>query len=256
MEINNYRNFFFDLDKTIWNWDKSVTGAEDLIDTLKDAGKNVYFHTDNTLLSRKAYADKLSSMGIPAEEEDVITSGYVAAEVLAMNNTRKVYAAGEQGLVEELGKKNIEITEEASTAVMGLDRNFNYDKISKLKEIIERDGTVYTCSTEKTFRRESKELPHQRPFNSAVKEYGKVELVGKPTEKYRKVFKDYFDYFPGKSLFIGDRLADIETGNKLGMKTAAVLSGDISEKKLKKAEDEQVPDYVLTGLHKLRRRII
>ena len=256
MEINNFRNFFFDLDKTIWNWDKSVTGAEDLIDTLKDTGKNVYFHTDNTLLSREAYAEKLSSMGIPAQEEDVITSGYVAAEILSRNNTKKAYTVGEQGLVEEMGKKNIEITEEASTAVMGLDRNFNYDKLSKLKEIIERDGTVYTCSTEKSFRRESKETPHQRPFNSAVKEYGDVRLAGKPSQAFRDVFNDYFDYFPGKSLFIGDRLADIETGNKLGMTTAAVLSGQITEEKLKKAEDDEVPDYVLTGLHKLRRRII
>jgi len=255
MELNDYRNFFFDLDRTLWNWDTTLIGAEDLIDTLNDAGKNVYFHTDNTLLSRKAYAEKLSFMGIRTNKENILTSGYVAAEILSKNNTKKVYTIGEQGLVEEITSRDIEITEEASKAVIGLDRNFNYSKLEKAKQIVE-DGHVYTCSTEKTFTREKKQLPGPSSINSAVKEYGKVENIGKPSEKYRKVFKDYFDYFPGKSLFIGDRTADIETGNKLGMSTAAVLSGEIDEKKLKKAEDEQVPDYVLTGLHKLRRRII
>jgi len=255
MELNDYRNFFFDLDRTLWNWDTTLIGAEDLIDTLNDAGKNVYFHTDNTLLSRKAYAEKLSSMGIRTKEENIITSGYVAGELLSKINTKKVYTVGEQGLVEEINSRDIEITEEASTAVLGLDRNFNYSKIEKCKEIIEK-GHVYTCSTEKTFARENKQLPGPSAINSAVTEYGNVENIGKPSEKYRKVFKEYFDYFPGKSMFIGDRTADIETGNKLGMSTAAVLSGEINEKKLKKAEDEQVPDYVLTGLHKLRRRII
>jgi len=194
-------------------------------------------------------------MGIRTNKENILTSGYVAAEILSKENTKKVYTIGEQGLVEEITSRDIEITEEASKAVIGLDRNFNYSKLEKAKQIVE-DGHVYTCSTEKTFTREKKQLPGPSSINSAVKEYGNVENIGKPSEKYRKVFKDYFDYFPGKSLFIGDRTADIETGNKLGMSTAAVLSGEIDEKKLKKAEDEQVPDYVLTGLHKLRRRII
>ncbi len=256
MELNDYRNFFFDLDRTLWDWDSTLIGAEDLVYTLNDTGRNVYFHTDNTLLSRKAYAEKLTSMGIPAEESQVLTSGFVAAEILAKTNTQEVYAVGEQGLVEEIGLKDIQISEEASKAVVGFDRNFNYDKLSRLKEIVEEDGKIYTCSTEKVFKRRADSRPHQGAFNSAIKHFGDVGNVGKPSQAFRDVFDDYFDYFPGKSLFIGDRFADIEIGNELGMDTAAVLSGQITEEKLKKAEDEQVPDYVLTGLHKLRRRII
>ena len=91
MELNDYRNFFFDLDRTLWNWDTTLIGAGDLIDTLNDAGKNVYFHTDNTLLSRKAYAEKLSSMGIRTNKENILTSGYVAAEILSKENINHPY---------------------------------------------------------------------------------------------------------------------------------------------------------------------
>ena len=85
MDIEKYRYFFFDLDKTLWNWDSTIIGAEDLIDSLREANKHVYFHTDNTLLSREEYARKLTDMRIPAEKEVILTSSYVAGEHMARN---------------------------------------------------------------------------------------------------------------------------------------------------------------------------
>ena len=40
------------------------------------------------------------------------------------------------------------------------------------------------------------------------------------------------------------------------MKTAAVLTGDITEKKINHADEDAVPDYALTSLDKVRRRIL
>lgn len=256
MELHDNKNFFFDLDKTIWNWDELKIGAADLLDTLRSTGKNVYFHTDNTLLSRTEYVQKLNDMGIQASEDEIITSGYIAAQVLVERDIRKVYVSGESGLIEELDQEGIEVTQDAETALMGFDRQFNYNKLKKIMRILERNGKILKCSTEKTFRRESEEKPHQGPFNRAVETFTETENIGKPSPEFRKFFKDYFDYFAGKSVFIGDRFADMETGNKLGMTTAAVLSGEIDEKGLKNAGEHQVPDYALTSLHKLRRRVI
>jgi HAD superfamily hydrolase (TIGR01450 family) len=256
MKLNEFKNFFFDLDRTIWNWDETVTGAEDMLETLRGAGKNVYFHTDNTLLSRKAYAEKLNRMGIQAEEEEIITSGYVASQVLLDKNCVECSVIGESGLMEEIESVGIDISKEAENTVIGFDRSFNYEKLSRLMDKIEGPGTVYTCSEEKIFERENSEQPHQRSINQAARVFGDVKNVGKPSESYRKHFKNYFSYFPGDSMFIGDRFADMETGNQLGMKTAAVMTGEITEERLKDATEHQVPDYVLTSLDKLRRRII
>ncbi len=256
MELHENRSFFIDLDNTIWNWDELKIGAADLIDTLKSTDRNVYFHTDNMLLSRQGYAQKLNKMGIPVQKEEILTAGYVAARKLVERDIRKAYVAGESGLIEEIQDEGIEITEDAETAVVGLDRSFNYDKLQKIMKIAENNGKIFLCSTETSFRRSRGNLPHQGPLNKAVQEFGDTEVIGKPSESYRKIFESYFSYFPGKSVFIGDRFADVETGNQLGMTTAAVLSGEISEEKLRKAEEHEVPDYVLTSLNKLRRRII
>lgn len=255
MEIEDYRYFFFDLDKTLWNWDSTIIGAEDLIDTLREKNKEVYFHTDNTLLSRKQYAKKLTAMGIPAEKEDVITSGYTAARYLARNNVTKTYVIGETGLTDELEEQDIDIAENAETVIQGFDRQFNYNKAKKAYRILEEDGELALCSTEKTFRTSKKTIPHQGMFNSVFEDF-ESSLVGKPSEHYRTTFRNYFNYIPKASMFIGDRFADIETGNRLGMTTAAVMSGELNRENLAGTGDMQEPDYGLSSLNKLKRRII
>ncbi len=249
------KNFFFDLDKTLWNWDSTIIGAADLVDSLRESGKNIYFHTDNTLLTREAYAKKLTGLGIPAEQEDVLTSGYVAAKHLEKNDVQQVYAIGESGLLDELEARDISISEDAEQVVIGFDRQFSYNKLRRAMDIMS-SGTAYVCSTETTFRNSNRYQPHQGPLNRAVEEFGETVLLGKPGQVFRDIFQDYFDFFPGRSVFIGDRLADIETGNRLGMETAAVMSGDIDREKLAEADDIQKPDYGISSLAKLRRRVL
>jgi 4-nitrophenyl phosphatase len=259
LDLNEINDFFFDLDKTIWNWNSTIIGAEDLLDTIREKSKDYYFHTDNTLLSREEYARKLSSMNIPAEKEQIITSGFVAAEKIADDGYKKVYAIGEKGLIDELDEKDIEVSQDADAVVAGFDRSFNYEKLRKAMNILQNGGKLYLCSTENTFRTDSGERPHQGPFNQALKQFAKdsqVELVGKPSETFKKTFKNYFTYIPTSSLIIGDRIADAETGNNLGMRTGLVMSGDASREKLAEVKDKKEPNFGLSNLNRLKRKIL
>lgn len=255
MKLDEVKNFFFDLDKTLWNWDETIIGAEDTIDTLREKDRNVYFHTDNTLLTRKEYAKKLTAMGIPAEEEQIITSAYTVAKHLEDQNVQQVYVIGESGLVNELEKHDINVSEDASIVVVGFDRQFSYSKLKRAARIL-GSGELYVCSTENSFRSSNGGQPHQGPINRALSELAEPVNAGKPSEIFRRYFEKYFSYFPERSMFIGDRLVDIETGNRLGMKTAAVMSGDIDKEALAGAEEMQQPDYGISHLAKLKRRVI
>jgi len=256
MDLNQTKYFFFDIEKTLTRWDDTVIGAQDLIMSLRESGKKVRFHTDNTILTRKAYSQKLKKMDIKASEEEIITSGYVTAQILADKNVKKTYVIGEEGLINELEKEDIDFSEDAENVVVGLDRQFNYNKLKRAQKILENNGDMYFCSSENTFRKSSGDDPHQLPTNKALEVFGQGDMMGKPSESFRKIFKRYFSYYPDKSLFIGDRLADIETGNRLGMTTAAVMTGEINEEKLKNAEEIQKPDYGLSSLGKLRKRVL
>jgi HAD superfamily hydrolase (TIGR01450 family) len=256
MELSENRTFFFDLDGTLWNWDEFKPGALDLLESLESAGRNIYFHTDNTLHNREGYARKLSKMGFEVDKNQIITSGFIASKVLNGKDVTKAYVVGESGLVSEIQDSGIEISADAEYAVLGLDRSFSYDKLEKLRRIAANGGQVLACSNERFFSRKDKTQVHQKALNSAVKEFTDPKLIGKPSQDFTDSFKNYFSYFPGKSVFIGDRPSDIEAGNKLGMSTAAVMQGTIDEEKLRNLEGKQVPDYALTRLDKLRRRVI
>lgn len=255
-KINNAENFFFDLDKTVWNRDSLTLGSEDLVHRLKQSGKNVYFHTDNTLFTREELARKLSSMGIKTEKEQIFNVGYALGRYLSENMVNKAYVIGETGLMDELEETGIEITENAETVIVGLDRQFNYDKMRRAFEIMENGGRMYICSTENSFNTGNSEKPHQGSYNSVFDNFENVETAGKPGDIFVEQFKDYFNYNRMNSIFIGDRLADIETGNRLGMSTGAVMSGNLTKPRIAKAGKRQKPDFGIPSLHKLRRRII
>jgi HAD superfamily hydrolase (TIGR01450 family) len=256
MELDEIKTFFFDIDKTLLNWDETITGAEDLIYTLRNADRHVRLHTDNSILTRQQYAEKLSSMGIPAEEEEILTSSHVTARHLSKEGVTEVYAVGESGLIEELEAEGIEVKQDADRAVVGLDRQFNYDKLTRVKNIADRGGKIYLLSTEKTFRRKQRELPHQGVTNPAFRELGETVLTGKPGQIYRDRFREYFSYFPDRSLMVGDRAEDIETGNRLGMKTAAVMSGDLDKDSMKNLDELEKPDIGISHLSRIRKKII
>lgn len=257
-ELKGIDTFFFDLDKTIWNWDSTIIGAEDLIDTIREKDMDYFFHTDNSLLSRREYAKKLSNMGIPCNKSQVITSSFVGAQKLAEDGYKKVYAIGEKGLIDELGEEDIEVSQDTDAVIAGFDRQFNYSKLRKAMKILSNGGKLYICSTESVFRKTDFVQPHQSPFNKALLEYAdESTLVGKPSESFRDSLRNYFTYVPTGSVFIGDRMADIKTGNRLGMTTGVVMSGDISRGDLSDETGEySQPDFGLSSLNSLKRELI
>ena len=254
-EIIEKNTFFIDIERTLLKWDDTVIGAEELVSRLRDSGKRVKFHTDNSLISRKAYARRLTSNGIPADEEDILNSAYVAAEHFYDNNINKVYSVGESGLIEELDRRDIKISKEAKDTVIGLDRKFTYGKLTDIMERSEK-GRVFTLSNQKFFEKSSGLQPHQASINAAIREFTETVNLGKPSEEFQRVFHNYFSYYPGNSVMIGDRKEDIVLGNELGMTTVAVMSGELNEEELKKAEGLEEPDYGLSSLHRLSKKII
>lgn len=254
MDLSNIEFFFFDLEDTLIKWNETVLGAEDLIDTLEDRNKKIYFHTNNSLLTRKQLANKLSKMEINTSKDHILTSTYVAARKMKNDDLNSVYAIGEEGLLRELQEQNISIRKESENVVVGLDRQFNYSKLSRVAS--KDEPNIYTCGNEKYLNLGNEEkIPGTRPINRSLGIYGKSELVGKPSQHFTDAFRDYFSFMPDNSLLIGDRLSDIEVGNKLGMNTALVMSGTTSKQELSQAESQRKPNIGVSNLTRLTRKI-
>lgn len=256
MDLSDIDNFFFDLDSTLWNWNSTILGAEDLIHTLKEDGKKVRYYTDNTRFNSKGYADKLRSMDIDAEKQDILTVGHVAGRYFNRRDLHTVYVLGGSNLINSLDSQGVSVDQSSKNVLVGLDQRFSYKKLRQAASILEGGGQLFICSREKYLRRSDGRIPHQLALNNALKTFtDNTTLLGKPSAEYVNEFTNYFSFLADTSMLVGDSLDDIEIGNRLGMQTALVMSGDTTKLEIRNAEDIRKPDYGVSNLAKLTKRV-
>lgn len=103
--VNSVDAFLFDCDGVIWKGDKLIDGVPQTLDMLRSLGKKLVFVTNNSTKSRRKYAEKFHSLGIPVNEDEIFSSSFAAAMYLKVNDfpiEKKVYVIGEEGILEEL----------------------------------------------------------------------------------------------------------------------------------------------------------
>ena len=76
--------------------------------------------------------------------------------------------------------------------------------------------------------------------------FKKIFVTGQKKEKYELIKNSMV--LSSEDWFIGDTGKDIETGKKLGLKTAAVLTGFLSKEKL----EEYKPDLIVENIFELK----
>ncbi|MFQ6105945.1 MAG: HAD-IIA family hydrolase [Candidatus Hydrothermarchaeaceae archaeon] len=248
--MKGVRCFVVDLDGVVYKGSEVIPGADRKIAKLREKGK-LFFLTNNSSQSRASYVKKLEGFGIPAIEEEIITSGYVAARyVKSKYRSPKVFLVGEEGLREEMELQGIKSCwSKCDAVVVGIDRKLNYAKIALAMKMIRSGAEFIATNKDNTLITESGQLPGAGAVVSAIETASQREptVVGKPSRIMAETILGISGVKPEEILVIGDRLeTDIAMGKNAGMKTALVLTGyakkeDIASSKFK-------PDYVLDAL--------
>ncbi len=242
--------FVLDLDGVVYRGTKLVQNADKRIEDLRKKGK-VLFLTNNSTLTRAGYAEKLNGFGIPAEEEEIITSGYAVALYIKENYEKpKVFVIGEEGLKRELEMRGIKtgITS-CNVVLVGLDRNLNYAKLAAALKLIQNGADFLATNLDNTLVAEDGLLPGAGAIVSAVSTASEKEplVIGKPSHIMADIILKKAGAMPQEILLIGDRIeTDIAMGKKAGMKTALVLTGYARQEDADRSEIK--PDYVLESL--------
>lgn len=236
-EFRRYDGFIFDLDGTIYLGEKLIPGADRAVAAIRDAGKGVVFLSNKPLERRGAFAEKLTKLGVPASEEDVVNSSYVMARYL--QNERKgavVYCIGEPPMIEELEASGITVVqdptgryEEIDLVVAAFDRTFDYQKLNHALQAIKAGAGFVATNPDRTCPVDGGEIPDCAALIGAIEGCtGKsVEvIVGKPNPMMLKAASERLGVEPSRCLMVGDRLeTDVQMGIDAGMATAAVLTG-------------------------------
>lgn len=256
--LKSVKNFVFDLDSTLWKWSELVPGAKKTVNKLKKEGKKVYVVTNNNLLTRAGIAHRLNKLGLSIKQGSILTSGYVAAQILSDRGVNRVYILGEQGLIDELEAKDIKISDSVKDVVVALDRNTNYWKLAKAAKLINKGANFWTTGNDAVLDVGKRKIPGEGAYIEALKTITgqEPELLGKPSDYMKDALSDKFGLYPEKTILIGDSLrSDIALGNKLGLRTGLVLGGESSKNDLKEANGIEVPNFVFQDIKRILRKV-
>lgn len=244
--------YILDLDGVIYRGSNLIDGAVDAVNRLQDRAK-VLFLTNNSTRSRASVAARLEAAGIRCGAGDIITAGYAAAVYIRKcYGASDVYPIGEAGLIEELKAEGHVISEDARFVVVGLDRDFNYEKLRIGLQNITNGARFIATNTDPVLPTESGFVPGAGAIVRALETAsGKSPLViGKPNQPIMDIAIDHLGLDVSECTVIGDRLdTDILAGIRCGMRTVLVLSGVETRDSLERSDIE--PDIVVRSIKEL-----
>ncbi len=253
----NYKNikaFIFDLDGTVWNWNALMPNMAETINRLKAKNRKVYYVSENNILSRSGLAEKLTQMGIPTNEKEIITTPYAAARYFSEKKIKTVYAIGEKGLIDELGKFDIAISEKSDVVLTSIDRSFSFWKLKTACDLIRNGAKLYSTGSAPLWRVNGDVLPAELPIQKAIEAVTgeTATILGKPSDYLKKIVLEEFFLFPEDTLFIGDDIkTDVPFAQKCGFRSAVVVHGLTTQKEALEAKGEERPDAVIYNIREL-----
>lgn len=230
-----------------------------MLERLRAEGKKRLFLTNKAIATRSDYATKLTKLGIPCQEEEVINSSYVLARYLVRTApTARLLVIGEEPLIRDLLAAGLSLTErpeETDYVVISWDRDFHYRQLDAALQAVRRGARTIATNPDRTCPMPGGgELPDAGAMIGAIEgATGKpLDLnVGKPSRITLEVALERLGLRAEQCLMIGDRIeTDIRMGVDAGMDTALVLTGVTAEADLPRYSYR--PTYVLRSVSELR----
>ncbi len=246
--LSHLEGFIFDLDGTIYVGDDLLPGAAATLAALRAAGKRTLFVSNKPVESRRAYAEKLTRLGIPATTDDVITSAFVLASYLAQHAPDlRYYVIGEANFLDEMRSHGLTVVDDSAAAlsrqdpggviepnaidavVVALDRTLDYRKVNTAYQALRRGARYFATNADKTCPMPGGDVPDAGATLNALHHItGRTpELIaGKPSSVILQIALSKLGLAAAQCMMVGDRLeTDMRMGQDAGMATALVLTG-------------------------------
>lgn len=260
--------FVFDLDGTVYLGEAALPGSVECIQELRQRGKRIAFITNKPLEPRRAYADKLTKLGVPTSPEEIITSAFVLGHKLAQSYPAlRYYVVGEENLRDELRSHGLSVVQELAdqdpkqvidpvgidAVIIAFDRTLDYRKLNTAYQALRHGAHFFATNADKACPLPGGSIPDAGATLAALEHITGRQpelMAGKPSPLIMQVALERLGLPPQRCMMVGDRLeTDILMGQQAGMVTALVLTGVSSRTQVEKMP--RPPDYVLDNLGQL-----
>jgi HAD superfamily hydrolase (TIGR01450 family) len=249
-----------DLDGVVYIGADAVPGAAEHLAAAAADGMSLAYVTNNASRPPRTVAEHLRELGVPAADDDVVTSAQAAARLVSeqVEPGQHVFVIGGEGLFEALTELDLQPVQDPADDPVAVVSGYHPDLRWKTVidgAILVRQGLPWVASnTDLTVPTPNGPGPGNGVLVRAVAEFAQVEPVvaGKPEsplfeETVRRVGGD-------RPLVVGDRLdTDIEGAVRAGYDSLLVMTGVTGLAELVAAAPGSRPTYISADLDGLRR---
>jgi len=228
--LSEYHAFILDVDGVLVRGGEPIAGSVEGMRCLQAMGRVVLL-TNNSARSRAQTSERLAGMGFLVRPEDVISTSFMAAQVLSQGGVpRRVFVLGEEGLREELAAAGHDIVprDGADWLVAGICWGLSYDLLSDALAMLSAGARFLATNRDATFPTPTGEGPGAGAIVGAIEGMGYAPevVVGKPCGLGYRLALERLGVPASEVLMIGDRLeTDILGARRAGIPSALVLSG-------------------------------
>ena len=252
-----YDAYIFDLDGTVYLGDALLPKARETITRLREMGKRTVFLSNNPTRTRKEYAQKLTRLGVPTPDSDVINSSSVMVDFLQRRMPKAtLFVVGEQSLCDELTAAGFSLTEDASqvdAVIASFDRTFTYRKLQIAFDAIRYGARFFATNADRYCPVPGGGEPDAAAMIAAIEACtdSKIEaVVGKPSAYMAEAILGLLNMPAERCIMTGDRLeTDVLMGLNAGMAGALTLTGATNAELA--AQSEIIPTYIIHHLGEL-----
>jgi HAD superfamily hydrolase (TIGR01457 family) len=254
--LRSARGYVFDMDGVLYRGSSPLPGAAELFAALELRSIQYRLATNNSTSTPAQYVAKLARMGLEVPEEWIVTSGVATRDYLISKFPAgsPVLVIGEPALSEQLFIDHQFVKSNGSTwppaaVVAGLDRQFNYAKLSEASTAIRSGAAFVATNADVTLPTEHGLEPGGGSIVAAIAAASGITptIVGKPETLLFQMACVDMALQPEQVVSVGDRLdTDIVAGSRAGTLTVLVLTGVSTRAEIARAAMQ--PDLVFSDL--------
>jgi HAD superfamily hydrolase (TIGR01450 family) len=246
--------FAFDLDGTIYLGNEILPGAVELLAHLRERGIPHVFATNNSSKTAAEYIDVLSTMGIPADLHQVVTSNDVAAQHLTGLGFKRAYILATPAVTAEYASRGLTHAVKRPEAVLlTYDTSLTYTKVSEANTLLVGGLPFFATHPDVVCPTPAGPLPDCGSFAALFQASSgrSPTVLGKPTLAMADAIRKRLALKRGRRVaFVGDRLyTDIRMANEHDFAAILTLSGEADTMALE--DSTYAADLVVNSLSEL-----
>jgi HAD superfamily hydrolase (TIGR01458 family) len=232
-----------------------IAGAAAAVRRLRTDGHRIRFVSNTTTRSRAQIGDQLRLMGIEVEDDELQTTGAVAARVL---KGKRVLALTMPGLLDDLEGLQLVGMNVDAVLLGGADegeetgRVFSYLNLNRAFHELEAGADLYCLHKNRWWQTAEGARLDAGAFVAGLEYAADIEatVLGKPSNAYFAAALDALDAEAGLTWMVGDDLeTDIVGAHKHGMKTLLVRTGKFRPDDVERSQVQ--PDGIVSSIAQL-----